>query len=167
MSSDEESRCKVRRKYSESFTRETRESQQNSQTSRPWRQPRIPRKGSTCIPIRSTASTARSVRCWTVYWTPRRSRSEGPRAFRAPAATPPRAVTGLWDDVTLRSTVTEELFNGVGSDSRPPGEKNSLCLVFARLMTVCDRHPSVPNDHAASSNGFPFPSPTVEFFPVR
>lgn len=54
-----------------------------------------------CIPIRSTASTAQSARCWIACWTPRRSLSGDPRASPALAATTARrATTDLSDDTT-------------------------------------------------------------------
>lgn len=95
-----------------------------------------PQRGSTCTPIRSIASTARSAKCWIVCWTPRRSRSGDPRASRAPAATAPRTARGPWVyDATLRSIVTVAPFNGAGSDPRRPREGFSLSC----LRTADDR----------------------------
>ena len=70
-----------------------------------------------CTPIHSIANTARFVRCWIVYWIPRRNLSGDPRVSAALAVLIAwRVIMELSDDATLWHIVIEVIFYGAGSN---------------------------------------------------
>jgi len=103
-------------------------------------------KDQPCIPIHSIANTARFVKCWIVYWIPRKSLSGDPKVSVAAAVTTAwRIIMELSDDAIPWRIIIEVIFHdssGIESNLFFSCQEYDPCTAFAQLTIFSARYSS-------------------------